>query len=148
MAMNSPRGGRKRPSAEINITPFVDVILVLLIIFMVTAPMLISGIEVDLPKTKAGPIQGQDEPLIISVDSKGAFFLQEKQLTEEDLLKRLLSILSSNPQIRVFIKGDQKINYGKVIELFALVKEVGVTNVALVTEIDHRSNRLAKNKLN
>lgn len=138
MGMQGRTTGRRRLSSEINITPFVDVMLVLLVIFMVTAPMLISGIEVDLPKTKSGQITGNDEPLVLSLDKNGNFYLQETSLTPNELLSKLSSIISVTPQIRVFIKGDQSINYGKVIELFALVKQVGFTNVALITEIDQR----------
>ena len=148
MAMTRIRGKNRSVNAAINITPFVDVMLVLLIIFMVTAPMLISGIEVDLPKTKANPIEGKDEPLVIAVDSTGSFFLQETKITQEELLRRLITVISANPQIRVFIKGDQKINYGKVIELFSLVKEVGVTNLALVTEVDYRLSNKPKSNQN
>jgi biopolymer transport protein TolR len=144
--INTSRGSRRRLNSEINITPFVDVMLVLLVIFMVTAPMLISGIEVDLPKTKAGQIKGNDEPLVISVDKGGNFYIQESLLKPHELLTRLSAVMSATPQIRIFIKGDQNINYGKVIELFALVKEVGFTNVALVTEIDQRQ-QVTKKKL-
>lgn len=135
---------RRRLSSEINITPFVDVMLVLLIIFMVTAPMLISGIEVDLPKTKSGPLSGNDEPLVISVDKGGNFYIQESMLTPPELMTKLTAVMAATPKIRIFIKGDQNINYGKVIELFSLVKEVGFTNVALVTEIDQRQVKKKK----
>ncbi len=142
--INTSRSSRRRLNSEINITPFVDVMLVLLVIFMVTAPMLISGIEVDLPKTKAGQIKGSDEPLVISVDKNGNFYIQESLLKPHELMIKLSAVMSSTPQIRIFIKGDQNINYGKVIELFALVKEVGFTNVALVTEIDQRQQVMKK----
>lgn len=138
--------GRRRLSSEINITPFVDVLLVLLVIFMVTAPMMISGIEVDLPKTKSGQLSGNDEPLVISVDKQGRFFIQETMLRPSELLAKLTAVMTATPQIRIFIKGDQHINYGKVIELFSLVKEVGFTNVALVTEIDQRQTQHMKTK--
>ena len=145
MGMQARTSGRKRRlSSEINITPFVDVMLVLLIIFMVTAPMLISGIEVDLPKTKSGQITGNDEPLVISVDKSGNFYVQEDFLNPSELVTKLAAVMAATPQIRVFIKGDQSINYGKVIELFALVKEVGFTNVALITEIDQRQSTKKK----
>ena len=137
-------GRRRRLSSEINITPFVDVMLVLLVIFMVTAPMLISGIEVDLPKTKSGAITGSDEPLVISLDKSGNFYLQETLVKPNELLSKLSSVIAATPQIRVFIKGDQNINYGKVIELFALVKEVGFKNIALITEIDQRESKKRK----
>ena len=140
MGMQSNVSGRRRRlSNEINITPFVDVILVLLIIFMVAAPMMISGIEVDLPKTKASPISGSDEPLVISIDKGGNLYLQEAKVTHSELVKKLSAVLAITPQIRIFIKGDQNINYGKVIELFSIVREVGLTNVVLVTEVDHRN---------
>ena len=143
--MQARTSGRKRRlSSEINITPFVDVMLVLLIIFMVTAPMLISGIEVDLPKTKSGQITGNEEPLVISVDKSGNFYVQEDFLKPNELVTKLAAVMAATPQIRVFIKGDQSINYGKVIELFALVKEVGFTNVALITEIDQRQSTKKK----
>lgn len=145
MGMQARTSGRKRRlSSEINITPFVDVMLVLLIIFMVTAPMLISGIEVDLPKTKSGQITGNEEPLVISVDKSGNFYVQEDFLKPNELVTKLAAVMAATPQIRVFIKGDQSINYGKVIELFALVKEVGFTNVALITEIDQRQSTKKK----
>ena len=111
---------------------------------MVTAPMLISGIEVDLPKTKSGPITGSDEPLVISLDKSGNFYLQETLVKPNELLSKLGSVMAATPQIRVFIKGDQNINYGKVIELFALVKEVGFKNVALITEIEQRESKKRK----
>lgn len=145
MGMQAKTSGRRRRlSSEINITPFVDVMLVLLVIFMVTAPMLISGIEVDLPKTKSGQITGNDEPLVISLDKGGNFYLQETLVAPNELLSKLFAVMAATPQIRVFIKGDQSINYGKVIELFALVKEVGFTNVALITEIDQRESKKRK----
>lgn len=138
--------GRRRLNSEINITPFVDVMLVLLVIFMVTAPMLISGIEVDLPKTRSGQLSGNDEPLVISVNKNGNFFVQETMLSHNELMQKLTAVMSVTPQIRIFIKGDQNINYGKVIELFAIVKEVGFSNVALVTEIDQRQVKSIKKK--
>ncbi len=145
MGMTTNTSSRRRQlSSEINITPFVDVMLVLLIIFMVTAPMLISGIEVDLPKTKSGQITGNDEPLVISIDKAGNFYVQETSLPPNELIMKLAAVMSATPQIRIFIKGDQSINYGKVIELFALVKEVGFTNVALITEIDQRQPKKKK----
>ena len=87
--------------------------------------MLISGIEVDLPKTRSGQLSGNDEPLVISVNKNGNFFVQETMLSHNELMQKLTAVMSVTPQIRIFIKGDQNINYGKVIELFAIVKEVG-----------------------
>ncbi len=141
------RSSRRRLNSEINITPFVDVMLVLLIIFMVTAPMLISGIEVDLPKTKASPLSGSDEPIVISVDKTGSFFLQENKLSPYELEKKLVAVLAEKPQTRIFIKGDRNINYGKVIELFAIVKNIGFSNVALVTEVNQKPDDNNKKKV-
>ncbi len=128
--------GRSRPilNSEINVTPFVDVMLVLLVIFMVTSPMLISGVEVDLPKTKSGPLAGNDEPLVISIDKSGFFYIEQKKMDIDQLKSNLAAVLTAKADTRVFVRGDQSINYGKVLELFSLVKEIGFNNVALVTE--------------
>ncbi len=99
---------RNRLNAEINITPFVDVMLVLLVIFMVTAPMLVSGINIDLPKTEAKPIEGQDEPLTIDVDQRGVVFLQEKQIEHHDLVAKIKAITKEKTDTRIFIRGDKR----------------------------------------
>ena len=135
----APRRGRRGAlNSEINVTPFVDVMLVLLIIFMVTSPMLVSGVEVDLPKTTLAPIHGNDEPLILSIDKKGDVYIQEAKLTMPQLEAKLKAILREKKEMRIFVRGDQDINYGKIMEIFALVRGSGFSNVALITEIDQR----------
>ncbi len=126
---------RKRINSEINVTPFVDVMLVLLVIFMVTSPMLISGIDVDLPKTKSSPVHGNDEPIVVTIDREGIFYLQEMPLSAVDLKFKLQAATKENKEARIFVRGDQGVYYGKVIELFTTIKESGFNNVSLVTEI-------------
>ncbi len=131
---NSSRRTRRRVNSEINITPFVDVMLVLLVIFMVTSPMLVSGVNVDLPKTKSAPLAGQDEPLAITIDKKGAIYLQEHKVKLEDLSAKLEAVLGEKKDTRIFVRGDENANYGKVVIVFSILKESGFSNVALVTQ--------------
>lgn len=135
MGVNIARKGRRRLNSEINVTPFVDVMLVLLVIFMVTSPMLVAGIEVDLPRTKSAPLAGDDEPLVLSIDKGGNFYIQETKIESKQLQAKLKALAKEKHEIRIFVRGDQAINYGKVMELFSLVKETGFTNVSLVTDI-------------
>ena len=123
-----------RPMSEINVTPMVDVMLVLLIIFMVTAPLLTVGVQVDLPKTKASVIAGQDEPLTITVDGEGRIYLQETELDLEVLAPRLIAITSNNPDVRIFLRFDKTIRYGRVMEVMGTVNGAGFTKIALITE--------------
>jgi biopolymer transport protein TolR len=123
-----------RPMSEINVTPMVDVMLVLLVIFMVTAPLLTVGVQVDLPKTKASVISGQDEPLTITVDGEGRIFLQETELDLEALGPRLVAITGNNPEVRIFLRCDRAIQYGRVMEVMGMVNGAGFTKVGLVTE--------------
>lgn len=136
----SPRGGASRyrrsihrPMSEINVTPFVDVMLVLLVIFMVTAPLLTVGVEVNLPKTKANAMAGNDEPLAITVDAEGMIFLQETPVELETLVPRLQSITGANPDARIFIRGDAGISYGRVMEVMGIINAAGYRKVGLVT---------------
>ena len=115
-SVNRPvRGARHRPMGEINVTPFVDVMLVLLIVFMVTAPLLTVGVEVDLPKTKAGQINADAAPLVVSVKADGSLFLQETTVEGEDLVPMLKAISNANPQVRIFVRGDEAVAYGEVL---------------------------------
>lgn len=127
------RRSARRPMSEINVTPFVDVMLVLLVIFMVTAPLLTVGVEVNLPKTKASALAGDDEPLAITVDADGQIFLQETSVELETLVPRLQSITGANPDARIFIRGDSGINYGRVMEVMGLINAAGYSKVGLVT---------------
>lgn len=125
---------RYAPMAEINVTPFVDVMLVLLIIFMVAAPLLNVGVPVDLPKTDAKPITGQDEPLVVSLDSKGDVFLQETKIDLADLATRLKAISGNKPDTRVFVRADKGIAYGRVMEVMGVLTTSGFSKVGLVAE--------------
>jgi len=127
--------GRHRtgPMSEINVTPMVDVMLVLLVIFMVTAPLLTVGVQVDLPKTKASIIRGEDEPLAITVDREGQLFLQETKIELEGLLPRLTAITGNNPDVRIFVRGDAAVDYGRVMEVMGTINAAGYNKVALVT---------------
>ncbi|WP_028879385.1 protein TolR [Terasakiella pusilla] len=127
--------GRRRSRAqmsEINVTPMVDVMLVLLVIFMVTAPLMTVGVEVDLPKTKAGEIQGQDEPLAVSIDKDGNLFVQDTPVEREGLAPLLMEVSKNNLDVRIFVRGDEKIDYGTVMRTMGALNEAGFTKVALI----------------
>ncbi len=137
MAVQLQGGGRgsrmrRRPMSEINVTPLVDVMLVLLVVFMVTAPLLTVGVQVDLPKTQAAAIQGQEEPLSITIDSKGGVYLQETAVELDQLVPRLQAIAQGALDRRIFVRGDQAVNYGKVLEVMGVVNAAGYTKVALI----------------
>lgn len=133
-----------RPLSEINVTPFVDVMLVLLIVFMVTAPLLTVGVPVELPKTKAKAIAEAEEPLVISVDSQGRVFIQDTAVTMENLVPRLKAITANKPDTRIYLRGDRAIDYGRVMEVMGRVNVAGFTRVALVAELPKR--RTARGK--
>ena len=117
MSVNRPRSGRRhRPMGDINVTPFVDVMLVLLIVFMVTAPLLTVGVEVDLPKTKAGQINADAAPLVVSIKSDGRLFLQETEVESGKLVPRLQAISDANPLVRIFVRGDEAVAYGAAVQ--------------------------------
>ncbi len=128
------RRSSRQPMSEINVTPMVDVMLVLLVIFMVTAPLLTVGVQVDLPKTKSSVIQGDDEPLTVSVTGDGRIYLQETEVELEAIAPSLLAITGNNPDIRVFVRGDKAINYGRVMEVMGTINAAGFRKVALITE--------------
>lgn len=134
------RNRRFRPMAEINVVPYIDVMLVLLVIFMVTAPMLMQGVEVELPQAKTEPVDNQDsEPLIVSINSQGQLFLnlgeQEDQvLTLATIKQRVSSVIRRSPGKPVLVWGDKKVAYGEVVALMAALQEAGAPGVGLVTE--------------
>ncbi len=123
---------RAQPMSEINVTPFVDVMLVLLVIFMVTAPLLTVGVKVDLPETKAGAVSGSDEPLAISVDKTGRVFVQDSETELDGLVPKLIAISGNNPDVRIFVRGDASVNYGRVMEIMGLINNAGFRKVALI----------------
>jgi biopolymer transport protein TolR len=126
---------RRRAMAEINVTPFVDVMLVLLIVFMVTAPLLTVGVPVDLPKTRA-PALGQDrEPLSITVKRDGTIYLQKEPVLQAALVDKLTAIASNGYNQRIFVRGDDRANYGKVMEVMGLLAAAGFTHIGLVTDV-------------
>jgi biopolymer transport protein TolR len=135
LQLGTSRPRRYRPMSEINVTPMVDVMLVLLIVFMVTAPLLTVGVPVDLPKTQAQSIGQPDEPLVISVDAEGGVFLQETKVAVDDLVAKLVAITGANPGTRIFIRADRRIAYGRVMEVMGTVNAAGFTRVALITEL-------------
>ena len=134
------RGGksRYRPMAEINVTPMVDVMLVLLIIFMVAAPLMTVGVPIDLPRTQATPLNQETEPLTISVNTEGKIFLQETEVALEELVPRLQAIMRSQaegaPERRIFVRGDRGIMYGRIMEVMGTIASAGFTRVALLAE--------------
>ena len=134
----SSRRRRRQPMSAINVTPFVDVMLVLLIVFMVTAPLLTVGVTVDLPKTTSSPLPGQDEPLSVTVDHDGKVYLQDSALSVEELGPRLRAISERKPDARVFVRGDKVIDYGRVMEVVGAIHAAGFSKVALVTEFDEK----------
>ena len=141
--LNSPRAARGssrrgRPMAEINVTPFVDVMLVLLIVFMVTAPLLTAGVPIDLPQTPAR-LLGQDrEPLAVSIDNAGKVFLQNTEIQVDELVPKLMAISENGYNQRIFVRGDRTVDYGKVMEVMGLLNSAGFTRIGLVTESQRR----------
>jgi biopolymer transport protein TolR len=132
---------KRKPMSEINVVPYIDVMLVLLIIFMVTAPMLTQGIKIDLPQLESSPvkIEKNQEPLIISVDLNGAFYMEMSSLGGQPLDQALLSekvsgLLETNPSLSVLVRGDRNVNYGAVVELMGLLQGAGAISVGLITE--------------
>lgn len=128
------RQRRAQPFCEINITPMVDVMLVLLVIFMVAAPMMTTGVTVDLPQAKATPVQGQDEPLSISVRADGKIYLQETPVTIKNLQAKLKAITGEKRDIRIFVRGDKTIDYGRMIQVVTEINTAGFNKVALITD--------------
>ena len=143
---NSRGRTRTPPMSEINVTPMVDVMLVLLIVFMVTAPLMTVGVQIDLPKTKAKILQGQDEPLAITIDAQGQVYLQDTEIDIEGLVPRLRAITNNNPDVRIFVRGDASVNYGRVMEVMGTVNAAGYKKVALVTQQQIKRRRKKKSQ--
>lgn len=132
--MRGRRGRKRRMIGEINITPFVDVVLVLLIIFMVAAPLLTVGVPVDLPKTEAKSLENDQEPLSITILPDGKIFLQQDPILFEDLMPRINSLSQNQPDRRIFIRGDATADYGIVMQVMARINAAGYRNLGLVTD--------------
>lgn len=138
-------GGRRRrrsshaPVAEINVTPFVDVMLVLLIMFMVAAPLLTVGVPIELPETKAKELQGDNEPLTVSVKPDGTIYLQETKIDLDTLAPKLQAIAKNGFEERIFVRGDEAVDYGKVMKVMGVLNRAGFKRIGLVTKPDSGS---------
>jgi biopolymer transport protein TolR len=122
------------PMHEINVTPFVDVMLVLLIVFMVTAPLLTVGVPIELPETRANPIQGDSEPLTVSVAPDGLIYLQETEIDLDTLAPKLIAIAKEGYDQRIFVRGDRSVGYGDIMKVMGVLNQAGFRRIALVTE--------------
>ena len=135
------RSGRRRrssyqPMSEINVTPFVDVMLVLLIVFMVAAPLLTVGVPIELPETKAKPLHGDNEPLTVSVTLDGKVFLQDTEIELDTLAPKLIAIAENGYNERVFVRGDRNVGYGSVMKVMGVLNRAGFKRIGLVTDIE------------
>ena len=133
MAFKLKRSSRE-PMSEINVTPFVDVMLVLLIIFMVTAPLLTVGVQVDLPESSADSLPEEQEPLTLTINSKGEIFIQESKVDYEKIIAKILAVSKNRTDTRIYVRGDKTINYGRVLEIMGMLSGSGFTKVALISE--------------
>lgn len=129
---------KRQLMSEINITPFVDVMLVLLVVFMVTAPMMISGINVDLPKVASSPLSGSDEPLTITVTNKETIHIQDIAIESKDLVKKLEAITKAKKDSRILVRGDNNVNYGVIMSVVGSINEAGYSHISLVTQIEDK----------
>jgi biopolymer transport protein TolR len=133
--MEPYRKRRKKLMSEINVVPYIDVMLVLLVIFMITAPLLSQGVKVDLPKAAAQPVDSQDrETLVVTVDREGRYFLDDRRITSDELSRKVAAILRARPQTPVLIRGDRQSNYGEVVKAMTLLQSAGAPSVGLLTE--------------
>ncbi len=139
MARQSKRN-RKRPISEINVVPYIDVMLVLLVIFMITAPLLNQGVDVDLPQADAEPMDDvQEDPLVLSIDAEGRYFLNiggdpEQEIDADTLLLRAAAVLRQRPKVSVLVRGDSAVDYGLVVAAMSLLQQAGAARVGLITE--------------
>lgn len=127
-------GGRRRANAEINVTPLVDVMLVLLVIFMATAPLMQQGMDVNLPETNTQPLRVKDAPLILSVDAKGRYFLGRKEVAADALQKQLEAVFDARGSKEIFLRADRDAPYGVVVKAMAAARRAGSTQLGIVTE--------------
>ena len=133
--INNKTHKKNRVISQINVTPFVDVMLVLLIVFMITAPLLTVGVSVDLPKTKASQLNSKGDPIIISIKKNGELYIQERKIDTLQLLPRLKAISSGNKNLRIYVRGDKDVPYGLVLDTIAKIKSSGFKKVALVAKL-------------
>jgi biopolymer transport protein TolR len=129
------RKRHKKLMSEINVVPYIDVMLVLLVIFMITAPLLSQGVKVDLPRAAAQPVESQDqETLVVTVDRRGNYFLDDRRISEAELRRKVAAILRLRPKTPVLIRGDRQANYGEVVKAMTLLQSAGAPSVGLLTE--------------
>jgi biopolymer transport protein TolR len=126
------RRKRARPMSEINVTPFVDVMLVLLIVFMVSAPLLTSGVPIDLPETQAKPLALEKEPITITVNPEGKIFVKDDEVTIDDLVPKLTTLTASNLDERIYVRGDRSANYGMIMRVMGTINGAGFRHIGLV----------------
>ncbi len=131
---NQDGGSDVAPMADMNVTPLVDVMLVLLIVFMVAAPLMTVGMPVDLPKVQAKQLNDQKPPISVSIDADGRFFIDQKEVASDDLLGDLSASAENDKERRIHVRGDRNVSYGKVIEAMGKINSAGFTKVALVSE--------------
>lgn len=135
------RSGRRKPISEINVVPYIDVMLVLLVIFMVTAPLMTQGIKVDLPDAASGPInvESEEQTLVVTIKADGSYYMNvgesEESVALENIGSRTQKILQANPEIRVLVEGDEKLAYGVVVRLMDVLQQAGAKKVGLITEL-------------
>ncbi|RCK48609.1 biopolymer transporter ExbD [Thalassospira profundimaris] len=130
--------GNRRAMSDINVTPMVDVMLVLLVIFMVTAPLITAGVDVDLPKASATQMTGQDEPLVVSLTKDGDIYLMDSEVNRDDLVAKLRAITENKQDTRIFVKGDKAVDYGQVMDLMGRINEAGFSKVALIADLPEK----------
>ena len=126
------RRNRRGPISEINVTPFVDVMLVLLIVFMVTAPLLASGVPVDLPQANAKPLALEKEPVTITIDGQGKIFVKDQEVQMDDLIDRLTAAVANDLEQRVYVRGDKTASYGAIMQVMGAINGAGFTHIGLV----------------
>ncbi len=138
--MARQRGSKRRPMSEINVVPYIDVMLVLLVIFMITAPMLSEGVKVDLPQASANPLPPRDkEPLVLSIDAKGRFYLNiaakpKQPLAPELIRAQVEKVLSRSPDTPVMVKGDKRVDYGRIVQAMVLLQQAGAASVGMSSQ--------------
>ena len=126
------RRARRRPMSDINVTPFVDVMLVLLIVFMVTAPLLSAGVPVDLPQANAKPLALEKEPVTVSIDAQGKIFVKDQEVEMDDLIERLTTAVNNDLDQRVYVRGDKTASYGAIMTVMGALNGAGFTHIGLV----------------
>ena len=126
---------RKAPMSEINVTPFVDVMLVLLIIFMVTAPLLTTGVKVNLPESSSKVLSEKDKTVTVTINKKKEIFIQKKKLTQTEMIKKLFELKKQKKELKIYIKGDKDLNYGEIMKVMGNKNKAGFKKVALVTKL-------------